>query len=224
MKNALKGTYEEGGRPRAAIANSIARTVRNSLKDQPDTVVERAILQARQEADLLYMLVIEVNVVVQESLFQREREYLFFLGFVEALMRSPVTEDALQQLCDLTLVFVNEVFELDCVISQISAERFGAHSILFSDSDSQLREQIDLAHQALEHFDFWARQLKHPELTAEGICEKLRPIIDRQVARRVVIARGGMLAVFGEEGDFQANLDQLFQLCDRGLIVSTLDP
>lgn len=71
---------------------------------------------------------------VQENLLQREREYLFFLGFVEALMRSPVTEDSLQQLCDLSLVFVNEVLELDCVISQISAERFGGQPILFSDS------------------------------------------------------------------------------------------
>jgi hypothetical protein len=44
--------------PRAAIANSISWTVRNSLKGQTDAVVERAILQARQEADSLYMLIV----------------------------------------------------------------------------------------------------------------------------------------------------------------------
>jgi hypothetical protein len=126
-----------------------------------------------------------------------------------------VTSDSLDQFRNLTLIFVNEVLELDCAISQVSAERFGGQPILFSDSATKLKEQMDLASQALQHFNFWAKELKVTELTAEGICKKLRPGVDRQVSRWVIIARGEMLGVFGEEADFRASLDQLFQLCER---------
>ena len=91
MKNALKGTFENGGLqsppPRSAIANSVARIVRNALKDQPEDVVERAVLQARQEADWLYNIVVDVNGSVQNQFIESNREVVFLLGYFSALMR-----------------------------------------------------------------------------------------------------------------------------------------
>jgi hypothetical protein len=56
LRNALRaGTFKEGARHsppyRGAVANAVYDTVRNSMKGQPESLVERAILQARQEAD-----------------------------------------------------------------------------------------------------------------------------------------------------------------------------
>jgi hypothetical protein len=199
--------------PREAIANSISRTVRNSLKGQTDAVVERAILQARQEADSLYMLIVDSNVAVQQTIGQRNREFLFLLAYLEASMREPNFPDLEEQLRTLTLIFVNAVLLLERTISQISAERFQGQPILFSDSTVKLEEQLDMADQALEHFNFWAKLRKFQELSAEAICANLRPEIDKQVSCWVTIARGEMLAVFGEEGDLRASFDELIQFC-----------
>jgi hypothetical protein len=56
VRNALQaGTCEDAVRrtplPRGAVANAVYSTVRNSMKGQDDSLIERAVLQARQEAD-----------------------------------------------------------------------------------------------------------------------------------------------------------------------------
>src|ERR1700757_285638 len=61
--------------------NSIARIVTNALKGHIETVIEIAILQARQEADLLYNIIVEVNGSVQNQYRERYREFAFLLGF-----------------------------------------------------------------------------------------------------------------------------------------------
>jgi hypothetical protein len=82
------GTLEEGARHsppyRGVVANAVFRTVAESMKGQPEELIERAILQARQEADLLYRLAVNANVRVMENWSQREREYVFLLGYLRA--------------------------------------------------------------------------------------------------------------------------------------------
>ena len=92
LRNALQaGTLEEGVRHspsyRSAVANAVLETVRDSMKGQDESLIERAVLQARQEADLPYNLVINANVAVIESRMQREREYIFLLGYLGAEIR-----------------------------------------------------------------------------------------------------------------------------------------
>ena len=53
----------------------------NALKGHIETVIEKAILQARQEADLLYNIIVEVNGSVQNQYRERYREFAFLLGF-----------------------------------------------------------------------------------------------------------------------------------------------
>ena len=71
------GTFEEGARHlppyRSAVANTVLRTVRNSMKGQAEQLIERAVLQARREADLLYNLVVNANTAVLEGRVERER-------------------------------------------------------------------------------------------------------------------------------------------------------
>jgi len=84
------GTFEDGAlqtpSPREAVANAVFKTVRNSMKGQSELAIERAVLQASQEADLLYNLVVRANVTVLENAEQREREYFLLLGYLRAEM------------------------------------------------------------------------------------------------------------------------------------------
>src|SRR5580692_8346462 len=75
------GTFEEGSRHsppyRGVIANEVFCSVRNAMKGQPELQVERAVLQARREADVLFNLVVNVNLEVMENGKQRAREGTF---------------------------------------------------------------------------------------------------------------------------------------------------
>ena len=194
---------------REAIANSVLRIVTSSLKGAPDPVIERAVLQARREADALYNLVIDINVVVQEALPQRSREYLFLLGYLCSLIRAPVTADLEQQLRELMLLFVEEVLLLKGAISQVSADHLDGQPILFSDSAAKLKEQTDLVEQALKHLNRLAEQLEFAELSREEICDRLRAEVDQQVSRWLIVARSAMLAVFGEHLELISNFKHL---------------
>jgi bisphosphoglycerate-dependent phosphoglycerate mutase len=63
------------------------------MKGQPESVIERAILQARREADLLYELIINANMVVLENTDQRERESFFLMGYLSAEMNGKFTKE-----------------------------------------------------------------------------------------------------------------------------------
>jgi hypothetical protein len=128
LRNALQaGTFEEGARhsppSRGAIANEVLRTVRNSLKGQPDPLVERAILHARREADLLYLLVVNANTAVLEGRVERGREYILLLGYLSAEMRGEATKDRVHRLRLIALMFLESVIILDAAIPQLAAER-----------------------------------------------------------------------------------------------------
>jgi hypothetical protein len=96
------GTFEEGSRHsppyRGAIANEVFCSVRNALKGQPELQVERAVLQARREADLLFNLVVNVNLEMIESGKQRTREGTFLFGYLSAEIRGMATKDRVQTL------------------------------------------------------------------------------------------------------------------------------
>lgn len=221
MKNSLTGTYEEGAlqspRPRGAIANSIATIVRNSLKGEPDVVVERAILQARQEADGLYMIVVEVNARVHQQFFERMREHVFLCAYLLSVRRCPISSISEELLRRITLGFVNEILLLEGMVYRISAERFGGQAILFSDSVARLKEQVELADEALEIFNFLAREAQFRQLSKEEICESLVGEIDQQVSGMAHLAHTTMLAAFGEERGFRAALATKFEGKNRSL-------
>ena len=122
LRNALQaGTFEEGARrtppPRAAVGNAVRKAVRNSMKGQEASLVERAIVQARQEADCVYNLVVHANVKAFENREQREREYLFLLGYLSAEMHGKATKDRIHALRLAVLKFLESVIILDAAIA-----------------------------------------------------------------------------------------------------------
>jgi hypothetical protein len=88
------------------------------MKGQSQLLVERAVLQARQEADLLYNLVVRANATVLENDVQRGREH-FLVGIYFAEAGGWGTGSTA-----LGNAHVRRVVVLDTAVSQITA---GAH-------------------------------------------------------------------------------------------------
>ena len=216
MSKVLKGKYEDAARQsppaRSAIANSILHTVTSSLKGQPEEVIEQAVLQARQEADLLYLLVVHVNAAVQQGFMQRGREYLFLFGYPAALLGDRAAFDLEPLFRELTLMFVEDILCLDEAVSQLSIEKFNGQCVLFSDSAEKLKEQQGLAEKTLEHFNLVAQHLQVPELRMETIRTEIRLHADRQVDSWVIMSSGLMFSLFGGGRGFCASIDELIQL------------
>ena len=59
------GTFSDGAwkppAPRAAVANAVNSAIRKSMKGHPEPVVEKAIQQARKQADLLLMIIVQTS-------------------------------------------------------------------------------------------------------------------------------------------------------------------
>jgi hypothetical protein len=150
LRSVQAGTLEEGARRwpphRGEIANRVLRSVRGSMKGQADPLVERAILQARRQADLLYRLVVNANVGVLGGWEQHRREYVYLLGYLSAEMRGKATKNDVEQPLRLALLtFLGSVISLDAALAQLVAERLGGHPVLFRDAAAMLAEQLEMA-------------------------------------------------------------------------------
>jgi hypothetical protein len=215
LRDALQGgTFEDGARHsppyRGAVANAVFRTVTESMKGQPEPLVERAILQARQEADLLYLLVVKANSAAIEGMVQREREYVFLLGYLSAEMHGNLTKDRLGILRRVVLMFITPVILLDAAIAQIVAERLNGQPVLFRDCSVQLEEQLQMVERVSEVFNCLARSVSTAEISLEELRKSLQSEIDQQITIWVKLARVTMLSLFGQHEEVQAAVDQCF--------------
>jgi hypothetical protein len=220
LRNALlAGTFEEGARrtppPREAVGNAVRNTVRNSMKGQEASLVERAVLQARQEADMVYNLAVHANVEAFENGEQREREYLFLLGYLSAEMHGKATKDRIQTLRLVVLRFLERVIILDTAVAQIVAERLNGQPVLFRDCSAKLEEQVQMAERASEYFNRLARSAGTAEIDLGDLRKSLQPETDRQISIWVSLARLETLSAFGNLEDMHAAMDRLFLLCER---------
>jgi hypothetical protein len=219
LRNALQaGTFEESARHspphRVVVANAIYDTVRSSMKGQPDPLVDRAIRQAQQEADLLYLLVIYTNAAVLENYEQRKREFVFLLGYLTAEMDGKCTEHRVQILRTVVLVFLKSVIILDAAIAQAAVERLNGQPMLFRDCEAKLKEQVHLAEEVTEIFNFLARSVGSADIDLEEVRKSLQSESDRMISLWVSLARQVMLSLFGTTGEMHAAMDQVFLLCE----------
>ena len=210
------GTFEEGGRRsppyRGAIANAVLRTVQTSMKGQPESLIEGAILQARLEADLLYSLIVNVNLRVIESRSQREYEYLFLLGYLSAEMHGKPTKDRVQLLRTMVLMFLENVIILDTAIGQIAVERLNGEPMLFRDSAIKLTEQLQMAETVSDHFNLLARAFDVAEINLEAFRGSLQSETDDQASGWIELAHLQALSAFGTEEQRRAALNKCYVL------------
>jgi hypothetical protein len=215
MRKVLPGTFEDAVFhfqpvwPRAAVANSIAGIVKKSLEGQPETLVEQAIHQARREADWLYMIVVDANTYVQEEFLQRTREKLFLLCYLQTTLHcrqlSTVPEEPIRS---VTLEFVESILLLEGSVLRTSTEHFAGQPILFSDSATRLKKQLDMVDEVLEIFNSIAGRACFRPLNKKEISDRLVPEVEQQVERWSIVARGAMLGTLGDWSEFKANSDR----------------
>ena len=187
LRNALQaGTFEDAARrtpsPRGAVANAVYHTVRNSMKGQPEQLVERAILQARQEADLLYQFVLIANLAVLDDWAQRDREYTLLLRYLAAELNGKITKDRVEALRLAFLMFIEPVILLDAAIAQVAAEYLDGQPILFRDCEVKLQEQLQLAERLSKHFNPLADALDIAAIDLEELRNSGQSEADRQVS------------------------------------------
>jgi hypothetical protein len=217
LRNALQaGTLEDGARRsspyRGAIANEVFRTVRNGMKGQPEPLIERALIQARRDADSLYLLVVNANTAVLEGSVEREREYIFLLGYLGAEMQGKAPKARVQRLRLAVLMFLESVITLDAAIAQVVAERLNGQPVLFRDCSVKLEEQLQMAQELSEHFNFLARAVDADEINLEELRNSLQSQTDRQVSIWVHLARVQALDLFGTKKETHAAMEQSFLL------------
>jgi hypothetical protein len=217
LRNAVQaGTFEEGARHsppyRGAIANEVFRTVRNSMKGQPDPLVERAVLQARRKADSLFLLVVNANMAVLEGRVEREREYIILLGYLGAEIRGNRAKDRVEFLRLVVLMFIKAVLVLDAAIAQVASERLDGQGVLFRDSSVKLEEQLRMVEEISEHFNLLAREVDAAEINLEDLRNSLQSETDRQISIWVNQSRLDMLGVFGNENEMRTAMGQCFLL------------
>ena len=218
LRNALQaGTFEESARHssphRIVVANAVYDAVRSSMKGQPDPLVDRAIRHAQQEADLLYLLVIYTNAAVLGDYEQRKREFVYLLGYLTAEMNGKTTEHRVQILRTVVLVFLKSVIILDAAIAQAAVERRNGQPMLFRDCEAKLKEQVHLAEEVREIFNFLARSMGSAEIDLEELRKSLQSESDRMISLWVSLARQVMLSLFGTTGETHAAMDQVLLLC-----------
>jgi hypothetical protein len=210
------GTFEEGARHsppyRGAVANAVFRTVQTSMKGQPEPLIERAILQARQEADLLYSLAVNANVEVIENTEQRKREYILLLGYLSAEMRGNTRKDRVESLRMAVLMFINAVIVLDAAIIHVAAERLSGQPVLFRDCEVKLKEQLQMAERLSDHFNFLAHEVGAAAVNLKELRNSLRSETDDQVSIWISLARVEALGHFGTVEQMHAAMDQYAHL------------
>ena len=220
LRNAIQaGTFEDGAlqtpSPRGAVANAVFLTVRNSMKGQSEPLIERGVLQARQEADLVYNLVVRANVAVLENAEQREREYFFLLGYLRAEMDGNATEDRIRTLRSALLMFVASVVVLDAAISQIATEYMSGQPVLFRDCADKMQRQVEMAARLSGSFNCLGGRTAGVEINLEEVRDNLRAQIDEGVASWFNLARLEMLSEFGQEAMMRTVLEQILRRDDE---------
>jgi hypothetical protein len=204
------GTLEDGARqspsPRDAVAMAAGDMVRNCTKGQSEPLIKRAVLQARQEADFLYMIVADVNIAVCENHLTRAREFILLRGFLRSVNQT-LRKETLEELRPGVLMFLNAVLVLDGAIRQVAAERFDYRTILFPDSESKLKRQIRSAEGFLTCFNAMARLVGASEINLENVRSGLQSNIGEEVSVWVNSARIQMLSSFGEKKEFRNALE-----------------
>ncbi|MGA2859218.1 MAG: hypothetical protein ABSE40_20315 [Candidatus Sulfotelmatobacter sp.] len=197
------GDFEHGALqsppPRGVLANAVLNSVRKAMKGQPESLIEQAVQQARQEADQLYILAVDTNVRILETRNARKREVLLVLAHFLTALQVPVKPISMEYLRSSLVVLVEEVVLTAETTKRIAAEYFDGQNVLFSDARGELEDQIQTMVKVCAAFNSLAAHLGQPPLDLRRIREDLESRIEEQVSTAAEIALGDTLGLFGDE-------------------------
>jgi hypothetical protein len=190
------------------------------MKGHSELLIERAILQARREADLLYRLIVNANISVLESAEQSQREYFLLRGYFCAALNGKPTRERIEHLRKALLLFIEPIVLLDAAIAQLVAGPLKDHPILFRDSEEKLAEQLEMATQLSTCFNETMVLEGSTEIDMEQLRTKLQSEVVRKTAIWVSLARFEMLKLFGTIEEQTAAIDRHFRLIETNITMS----
>jgi hypothetical protein len=183
------------------------------MKGQSELLIERAIAQARREADSLYLLIGSANTEVLKSRGEREREYVFLLmAFLSTLQCGKTFKQRLEDLRLALLLFIKTVIVLDTAIAQVVTKHFDGQSVLFRDSEVKLQEQLQMAETLSKHYNLLARENHVAHIDLEDLRNGLHPESDRTISDWVSLGRVKTLQLFGTTEEVHAEIERNFLL------------
>jgi len=182
--------------PRGVLANAVLNIVRKAMKGQPESLIEQAVQQARQEADQLYILAVDTNVRILETRNARKREALLVWAHFLTVLQVPAKHISMEHLRSSLAVLIEEVVLTAETTKRIAAQYFDGQNVLFSDARGELEDQIQTMVKVCASFNWLAAHLGQPPLDLRRIREDLESRIEEQVSK---LALGNTLGLFGDE-------------------------
>ena len=156
--------------------------------------------------------VINANVAVIENGVQREREYILLLGVIGAEWRGKTTEQSIEVLRLVVLMFLESVIIFDAAIAQVAVEHLNGQPLLFRDTAIKLAEQLQMATDLSTWFNELAVEVGAAEINLEELRNSLQSETDRRISTWVSLARMEMLSFFGKTEELHAAMAQGFLL------------
>lgn len=202
--------------PRTRVMEMVARTVRESMKGYPDAVVEKAIRQARQEADFLYLLAIDTNAAVLEHAPPSARFVNAIARHLRTILKAALTADELHECCKSLLCWLEESVILEGVVAGITAEYFDRQQVLFNDVAKGLDQQSADAVQLVECFNLLAEEIGAPTIDLQVVRSRVEAAVEQQIANKAALARAGMLITSGEPDAATSQLIRILSDTDAG--------
>src|ERR1039458_8840505 len=101
-------------------------------------------------------------------------------------------------------MFIEPVIILDAAIDQIVAEHMGGQSVLFSDCEVKLQEQLQLAETLSKQFNPFACAFEIAEINLDQLRNSLQSETDHKVSVWISEGRVTMLSLFGTTEEMHA--------------------
>jgi len=194
---------------RGYVADAVYAAVSGSMKGYPKPVVEKAIRQARQEADALYMLIVQVNLgILMDVALSKDCFRLVIRHFRAATTQEEINAESIRELRLSLVQVVEELLVAEGSALQVTTEYLNAQEVLFSDTFEALAKQLQLAEELIDSFNSLARLVGAPLIDLDTLRAGIPSRVDQQVASWRNTARLEMLATFGEGDSWRVAMSQ----------------
>jgi hypothetical protein len=212
-KSQNAGSFEDGCRQappsRGYIANAVYAAVRACMKGYPQLVIERAILQARQEADSLYMLIVEVNVRTLINVALSKVCFRLVIRHLRAVTtQGTIKAESIRELRTSLVQIAEDLLVAEGSALQVTTEYLDGQEVLFSDTLDAFSKQLQFAEELIYHFNPLARRAGVPLIDLDALRESIPSRVDQEVASWRNTARLAMLVAFGEGDSWHVAMGQ----------------
>ena len=212
-KSQNAGSFADGclqsPRPRKYVVNAVDAAIRGSLKGYAEPVIEKAICQARQEADWLYMMILESNLRILTNVALSNVCFpVVIRHFRAATTRGTINVECIRELRLSLVQIVEDLLVTEGSALQVTTEYLNGQEVLFSDTSDVIAKQMQFAEQLIDGFNSLARRVGVPLIDFDTLRESISSRVDQQVASWRNTARLEMLVAFGEGDSWRVAMGQ----------------